>query len=924
MADRTAFSVPLAGRVVNLRMIAAPHLRALARPHVQHAAAISAARRAVFSSGAQPLSSSASTFLGQARRPALLGHSSARNLREFRVVPRCEAAESGATATVPPALVEAQKLAEEASVVRTIYLKDYKPLDYQFDTVDLKFELGEEVTLVTAKSVLKAREGLAGRPPLVLDGEAMECAYVAIDGKRLVEGVDYAVTEHKLAIAQPPAAASFTLEIQTRIKPQENTTLTGLYKSSGNFCTQCEAEGFRRITFFHDRPDNMAIFTTTVIADKSKYPYLLSNGNPVESGELEGGRHFVRWEDPFRKPSYLFALVAGRLAKVADTYTTGSGREVALHFFVEAGKEGQVGHAVQALKDSMRWDEERYGLEYDLDLYMVVAVSDFTMGAMENKGLNIFNDKYVLADPRTATDGDFDAVQSVIGHEYFHNYTGNRVTCRDWFQLSLKEGLTVFRDQEFSGDMLGGSRALKRISDVNRLRLAQFPQDASPMAHPVRPDQYIEINNFYTATVYEKGAEVVRMIHTLVGAEAFRRGMDLYFARHDGQAVTIEDFAGAMQDASGVDLTQFKTWYSQSGTPVLTASTSHDAAAGTFTVTLAQRHPATPNQPAESKRNLHIPVRIALLDRSTGADSPLRIVAGAVPAGMEAGATEAVLELKEGEQSWTFAGFEEAPVPSLLRSFSAPVALKFDPERLASPLEGDLLFRMARDSDGFNRWDAAQQLAAATMLRMVAAEQAGSAAELDAAYLGALRAVLAEALAAPEESAKGLLAALLSLPSESYIAQLMAPAPVDPAAIHAVSRRCRRQIASALRDELLRVYCENAPRGPYAVDAASKGRRALRNVALGYLVELASGGAAEADYAEPVRLAAAQFRDADNMTDQARPAPPRPPRPPGGAGALSNAEACGAEREAALAAFYEQWKGTRSSSTSGSASRPSP
>ncbi|NJN45457.1 MAG: aminopeptidase N, partial [Candidatus Competibacteraceae bacterium] len=547
---------------------------------------------------------------------------------------------------------------------RAIHLKDYTPPTFLIDTVNLRFELGEDATFVHSRLSLRRNPESteAGTASLVLDGQQLELVELRLDGRTLTPE-HYTVDADQLTLPQVPN--SFQLEITTRIYPQNNTALEGLYQSSGNFCTQCEAEGFRKITYFLDRPDVMAVYTTTVVADKTRYPVLLSNGNCIDSGDLPGGRHWATWHDPFKKPSYLFALVAGHLQRITDTFTTQSGREVALHIYVEPENIDQCDHAMASLKKAMTWDEATFGREYDLDIYMIVAVGDFNMGAMENKGLNVFNTKYVLAKPETATDADYLGIEGVIGHEYFHNWTGNRITCRDWFQLSLKEGLTVFRDQEFTADM--SSRAVKRIDDVRILRSAQFPQDAGPMAHPVRPDAYIEINNFYTVTVYNKGAEVIRMMQALLGQDGFRRGMDLYFERHDGQAVTTDDFVQAMEDANGVDWQQFRRWYTQAGTPEITAQGSYDPDTQSYTLTLRQSCPPTPGQ--DHKKPFHIPVALGLLD-SAGRSLPLQLENESAPVG-----DHRVLELREAEQQFRFINVPDSPLPSLLRGFSAPVKL---------------------------------------------------------------------------------------------------------------------------------------------------------------------------------------------------------------------------------------------------------
>jgi len=808
----------------------------------------------------------------------------------FQKIPIVSSSEAGVATVAAPA---------------TIYLKDYKAPPFLVDTVSLKFDLGEEYTTVVQKSLYKRNKANPAKN-LVLNGLELVLKGVVLNGRKLLTS-DYLITDSNLTILSCPD--EFTLEVETRIKPQENTALVGLYKSSTIFCTQCEAEGFRRITYFLDRPDVMAKFTTTIVADRAKYPSLLSNGNPVEAGPVNGepSKHYVTWVDPFKKPAYLFALVAGDLAMQEDVYVTSSGRSVKLQLFVEHGKDDQIEHAMQSLKDAMKWDEDTFGLEYDLDIYMIVAVSDFTMGAMENKGLNVFNDRYVLAKQATATDADFDAIQAVIGHEYFHNWTGNRVTCREWFQLSLKEGLTVFRDQQFSADMLGASRAIKRIGDVARLRIAQFAQDQSPMAHPVRPDSYIEINNFYTATVYEKGAEVVRMIHTLVGPEGFRRGMDLYFQRHDGQAVTVEDFVNAMQDANGRDLSsQFMLWYKQSGTPRVTASSSFDAASSTYTLTLEQMIPSTPGQPSESKAPLLVPVSIALLDRSSGAELPFTVLppsaSSSAPSSSSTNGSSAVrstvLELTQQKQTFVLklgSSVSEAPVPSIFRNFSAPVIVSFDAANFASEPDDDLLFRISNDTDGFNRYDASQQYASKLLLKLAEDVKQGRPLRLDQRFVDAFKKNLIEGISQDDGSNKMLYAQLLGLPSESYLGQLSQP--VDPLAIHKAHRFARNTLAVACKDALMEAYTSNAAilsSKPYSIDAASKGCRAFKNAALSYLMEIADH-ASNADGAKILELCGRQLKEADNMTDSLA-----------ALTYLANA-ANHKEREDALQHFYDKW-----------------
>ena len=751
----------------------------------------------------------------------------------------------------------------DKSTPQAIHLKDYAPPPYLIDTVDLAFDLGEDVTRVRSRLAIRANPDAASPAgALVLDGQDMRLVSVALDGRTL-DPSEYSVGPESLTIPGPPEA--FSLEVVTELKPQENTSLSGLYRTSGNFCTQCEAEGFRKITYFLDRPDVMARYRTTITADALKYPVMLSNGNLVASSKMEGdGRHTVTWEDPFAKPSYLFALVAGVLVHVEDSYVTRSGRTVTLRIYVEPANQDKCGHAMASLKKSMAWDEEVFGLEYDLDIFMIVAVGDFNMGAMENKGLNVFNTKYVLAKPETATDTDFLGVEAVVAHEYFHNWTGNRVTCRDWFQLSLKEGLTVFRDQEFSSDM--HSRPVKRIADVQRLRAAQFPEDSGPMAHPVRPDSYIEINNFYTTTVYEKGAEVVRMIHTLLGADGFRKGMDLYFERHDGQAVTCDDFVAAMEDAAGKDLGQFRRWYSQAGTPELAVTGEYDAAARTYRLTVRQSCPPTPGQP--TKLPFHIPLALGLLDPS-GADIPLRLAGEPGPAG-----TSRVLDVTGPEQVFEFVDVPRQPVPSLLRGFSAPVKLR------APYTDDDLTFLMAHDGDAFNRWEAGQTLATRLLLDLVADRAENRPLELSPGFIDAFSRILKDPDLDPAFAAQAL-----TLPSEGYLGQQMPVIDVD--GIHEVRTFARRAIAGRLRDDLLATYRAMGGNEPFSIDAAAIGRRALKNLALGYLMAL--------EDAEAVELCVGQFHNAQAMTDVIA-----------ALGLLADTRL--PQRESALRRFYDLWK----------------
>ncbi|WP_028104728.1 aminopeptidase N [Pseudoduganella violaceinigra] len=736
---------------------------------------------------------------------------------------------------------------------QTIYRKDYTPPSYLVDTVELGFDLDPDCTIVANRVQLRHNPASKSRD-LVLHGEAIELVALRMNGEALNPG-QYIIGNNTLTIRNAPA--DVLLEIETTCAPVENTTLSGLYTSGSGFYTQCEAEGFRRITYFPDRPDVMARYTVMLRADKQQYPVLLSNGNLLEEGDLDDGRHYAKWEDPFKKPSYLFALVAARLVCQEEKYTLKSGREVLLQVWVEEGNLDKTDYAMQSLKNSIRWDEERWGLELDLDRFMIVAVSDFNMGAMENKGLNIFNTKFVLANSRTATDIDYSGIEAVVGHEYFHNWTGNRVTCRDWFQLSLKEGLTVFRDQEFSSDMIGtdSGRAVTRIDQVRTLRQAQFPEDAGPMAHPVRPDSFVEINNFYTVTVYEKGAEVVRMYQTLLGREGFRKGMDLYFERHDGQAVQCDDFRAAMADANQRDLKQFERWYSQAGTPVLSASGRHDGAKQVYELTLRQSCPATPGQ--AEKQPFHIPVAVGLLDRHGKDLIPTR-----------------VLELTKAEQTFRFEGVAEAPVPSILRDFSAPVVLEY-------PYTDDELLHLFRyDSDAVNRWEAGQRLAMERLLSLAKAVLDNKPLKLDDTYIGALRAVLAD-----KELDAAFREQCLILPSETIIAERMEV--VHPQAIHSARQFMRHAIGEALRAELLQVYADNATPGAYSPDAVSAGKRGLKNVALAYLLVQPN--------AEAVKLASEQFAAASNMTDLAA--------------ALSALIHSGADAGKQLDAFYKDFKG---------------
>ena len=747
---------------------------------------------------------------------------------------------------------------------RPIRLKDYQVPAFTTREVSLDIELDPKATRVHSKLTMERNEASAEKTaPLVLDGEKLKLVEVKIDGERLGPN-RYSVTDKHLTIHEVPDGP-FMLETVTSCAPEENTALTGLYLTDGIYCTQCEAEGFRRITYYLDRPDNMAVFRTRITGDKKSEPVLLSNGNPVKKGKTKDGRHFVEWHDPFPKPSYLFALVAGDLASVEDKFVTMSGREVTLRIFVEKGNEDRCAYAMEALKRSMKWDEERFGREYDLDIFMIVAVSAFNMGAMENKGLNVFNDKYILARPDTATDADYAAIEAIIAHEYFHNWTGNRITCRDWFQLCLKEGLTVFRDQEFTSDMR--SRPVKRISDVRLLRAHQFPEDGGPLAHPVRPDSYIEINNFYTATVYEKGAELCRMIHTMAGPKRFRKGMDLYFERHDGEAATVEDFLDALSDGAKLDLKQFKRWYWQSGTPEVLASGRYDATRKTYTLKMSQVCQPTPGQ--RVKEPYHIPVAVGLVGPD-GKDMPLTLEGEE-----KAGAKTRVLHLTEREGTWRFKNVAEKPVPSLLRGFTAPVKLD------ANLKERDLVFLMRHDSDSFNRWEAAQRYATALLVKMVEAAKEGAAPRQGMAFAEMVQELLSARKIDPD-----FVAQIILLPSEQTLAQIIGEN-VDVDAIHKARESLRGSIAAHAKEALLSAYAQMEVTGPYSPDAEDAGRRALRNACLGYL--------AAAPGEDGIKLAAEQFRTASNMTDSIA-----------ALSVLSHIDC--PERTAALAAFYERWK----------------
>ncbi len=761
-----------------------------------------------------------------------------------------------------------------------IYRERYAPPTYWVDTVEMGFDLDPVETRVATRIALRHNAATSDRT-IVLLGEEIRLVQISLNGRRL-DKKDYKLINGNLHI--PNAPDQVVLDIETTTAPNRNTSLMGLYVSSGNFFTQCEAEGFRKITYFPDRPDVMAKYTVMLRANKAQYPVLLSNGNLIEEGDLGDGRHYALWEDPFKKPSYLFALVAGKLVCQEEKYRLKSGRNVLLQVWVEPGNLDKTDHAMVSLKNSIRWDEERFGLELDLDRFMIVAVGDFNMGAMENKGLNIFNTKFVLANSRIATDTDYANIELVVGHEYFHNWTGNRVTCRDWFQLSLKEGLTVFRDQEFSADLIGSDsgRAVKRIDDVRVLRQSQFPEDAGPMAHPVRPDSYLEINNFYTVTIYEKGSEVVRMMQTLCGRDGFRKGMDLYFARHDGQAVTCDDFRAAMADANGRDLSQFERWYSQAGTPRIDVLTDYDSSAKTFSMTLTQTCSPTPDQ--ERKLPFHIPVAVGLLGHD-GRDMALALEdhsATSVSAGAKNQAQHTlVLELTDERQTFVFTGVPEKPVPSILRNFSAPVILNCD------YTDDELGFLMAHDSDAFNRWEAGQRLAMRRLLSMVESSRPenlnGKTAELaaDATLLiAALRATLTD-----KKLGAAYREAVLTLPSQTMIAEQLAI--IEPQAIHNARRALCRALASALRNDLEAIYKTDQIKGAYRTDAQSAGKRALANCVLAYLAEL--------DDAAVHALAQKQFDHANNMTDRLA-----------ALSVLTNTAAPGKQK--ALAAFYKEFE----------------
>lgn len=730
---------------------------------------------------------------------------------------------------------------------KTHYLKDYQPTPYQIGSIHLHIDLHEEKTQVNTVLKIQRRAGAPEQTPLVLDGEDLVLKTIAIDGHPLTQE-QYEVTNEHLTIFNVPER--FYLETQVEIKPQENTKLMGIYKSGGNYTSQCESHGFRHITYFLDRPDVLTHFTTTMTADKERYPLLLSNGNRVDYKILGNGRHWAQWEDPSLKPCYLFALVAGDFDVVEDTFTTQSQRKIQLQVFVEKGKKDQAYHAMECLKHAMRWDEKAFGREYDLDQYMVVAVNDFNFGAMENKGLNIFNDAYILAKPETATDDDYLNIESVIGHEYFHNWSGNRVTVRDWFQITLKEGLTVFREQSFMEEAVSG--VAHRISEANIIRNRQFPQDDGPMAHPIRPDHYIEINNFYTVTVYNKGAEVIRMVKTLLGADRFRKAMDLYFSRYDGLAVTTEDFLQAMMDSSGVDLSQFKRWYSQAGTPRLLVTDAYDPKTQTYTLTVEQSCPSTPADTSE-KLPFHIPVTFGLLDRE-GHALPLE---------------NQVLEIKAPRETFTFQSIQSHPIPSLLRGFSAPVKLHYEykPE--------DLMVLVEHDTDEFNRWDAMQKLFIHCFQSGIKQEKP----HLSPEFIKVFKRVL------ESETHPMLISQMLALPGESYLLDILTPINIDQ--LHALYLGVKHELAKVLKETFLTVYqrSHRSDDGRYHID--SIGRRALKNLCLDYLLSLKTP--------DVIALSKSQWKQAQNMTDRMGALQP-----------LMNIDC--PERTEALSDFYRQFE----------------
>jgi len=713
---------------------------------------------------------------------------------------------------------------------RIKYLKDYRPPAYLVDRVNLDIDLFDDHAMVNATLEIRPNEDASDRSPsLFLDGRELELLSIDLDGTPLTSE-DYETKEEGILVK--PGKKPCVLKLTTRIHPRENTSLEGLYMAGNTFLTQCEAEGFRRITYFPDRPDVMSRYTVRITADKKRYPVLLSNGDLVSAEDAGNGRHRVCFEDPFPKPCYLFALVAGDMACVEDRYVTQEGKTVSLKFFVDHGDEDKCAHAMESLKKSMRWDEETFGLSYDLSTYMIVSTHAFNAGAMENKGLNIFNSKYVLARPETATDTDYQLIEGVIGHEYFHNWTGNRVTLNSWFQLSLKEGLTVFRDQEFSSDT--GSRAIKRITDVRTLRAGQFPEDSGPMAHPIRPESYIEMNNFYTATVYNKGAEVIRMIHTLLGKDGFRKGMDLYFQRFDGKAVTTEDFVKSMEDASSVDLSQFRLWYSQAGTPRIRVERQFDPKAKAYTLVFEQTIPDTPGQ--TDKRPMMIPVALSFLDES----------GKALPLDGNQNPTEKTLVIRKARETFRFDNIAQEPVPSLFRGFSAPVNVD------AGYSQGELMFLMAHDTDAFNRWDAAQVLVLSAIKGLIESRHDGKAPEVDQKLIDAFEKTLLDT-----EADKALIAQILTIPTETELGDRMEI--IDVEAIHEARDFFMLSLAKALYVPFRNVFEANGESGPYTIDPLSMARRKLKNTVLPYLALV------EYDRASFVYN---EFSQAGNMTDK--------------------------------------------------------
>ncbi|MDO6745875.1 aminopeptidase N [Gilvimarinus sp. 1_MG-2023] len=758
-------------------------------------------------------------------------------------------------------------IAESETAMKTIYLKDYQQPAYWIKKTELDVAIYSGETFVQSKLTIEKNSAVQSQI-LDLHGENLELLEIKIDGRNLAES-EYTLTDTSLSLTPP--VQNFTLETRVRIEPEKNTSLEGLYRSRTMYCTQCEAEGFRKITYYLDRPDVMSDFTTRLSADKTTCPVLLSNGNLIDSGDLDDSRHFAVWHDPHQKPAYLFAMVAGDLAHIEDSFTTCSGKQVCLKIFVEPKDLTKCDHAMASLKNAMRWDEEQYGREYDLDIFMIVAVDDFNMGAMENKGLNIFNTSCVLASPETTTDAGFQRVEGVVAHEYFHNWTGNRVTCRDWFQLSLKEGFTVYRDSEFSADM--GSRTVKRVEDVAFLRTHQFAEDAGPMAHPIRPASYMEISNFYTLTIYEKGCEVVRMIANLLGPELFRQGSDLYFQRHDGEAVTTEDFVAAMAEVSGRDLTQFGHWYNQAGTPELTITDEYDENSRQYTLTISQYTPPTPE--LTEKKPFHIPLRVGLIGDAgelalTLADETLE--------DLPSDNTDRVLEITETTQSFVFNNVPEKPVPSLLRDFSAPVKIKYNYSR------DDLCALAIRDSNGFNRYEAVQNLAMAVIDDALNANASGASFTLDSRLTDIYRQLLAQ-----PDLDQAMLAYMLSLPAEGYIAEQQTL--IDPLAIHRARLQVKSALAQALHAEFKAVFENLKAIVPYSADAQAIAKRSLKNVCLSYLMD--------APGEQELSLCLEQFQSANNMTDEMAALT---------ALVMADNEQAQQAAEQALASFYNKWK----------------